>query len=88
MPLKLFFITYSIKSCREEYFMTAQKLVSDLAIAERNTKHMLKYHELNFAEEIREIFEKYKVSTYLDLVEKYPQRCLELRALAIKENLI
>ena len=68
--------------------MTTQKLLTDLAIAERNTKHMLKYHDLNFAEEIREVFDKYKVSTYLDLVEKYPQRSLELRALAIKENLL
>jgi hypothetical protein len=68
--------------------MTTQKLLTDLAIAERNTKHMLKYHELTFAEEIRDVFEKYKVSTYMDLVEKFPQRSLELRALAIKENLI
>ncbi|HOO70983.1 MAG TPA: hypothetical protein PK926_04410 [Spirochaetota bacterium] len=68
--------------------MTTQKLLTDLAIAERNTKHMLKYHDLNFAEEIRDVFDKYKVSTYLDLVEKYPQRSLELRALAIKENLL
>ncbi|HPR47049.1 MAG TPA: hypothetical protein PK341_03575 [Spirochaetota bacterium] len=68
--------------------MTTQKLLTDLAIAERNTKHMLKYHDLNFAEEIRDVFDKYKVSTYLDLVEKYPQRSLKLRALAIKENLL
>ena len=68
--------------------MTTQQLLTDLAIAERNTKHMLKYHEIKFAEEIRDAFDRYKISTYLDLVEKYPQRSLELRALAIKENLI
>ena len=68
--------------------MTTQQLLSDLAVAERNTKHILKYHEISFAEEIRDAFEKYRISTYLDLVEKYPQRSLELRALAIKENLL
>jgi hypothetical protein len=68
--------------------MTTQQLLTDLAVAERNTKHMLKYHEIKFADEIRDVFDRYKVSTYLDLVEKFPQRSLELRALAIKENLL
>ena len=68
--------------------MTTQQLLTDLAVAERNTKHMLKYQEISFAEEIRDAFERYRLSTYLDLVEKYPKRSLELRALAIKENLL
>jgi len=68
--------------------MSEQQLLTDLAVAERNTKGKLKYYQLRFAEEIRDAFTKNNVNTYFDLVRKDLKKALELRELALKENLL
>lgn len=68
--------------------MSEQQLLTDLAIAERNTKNKLKYYQLRFADEIRDAFLTNNVNTYFDLVRKDLDRALELRDLALRENLL
>ncbi len=68
--------------------MSEQQLLTDLAIAERNTKSKLKYYQLRFADEIREAFAANNVNSYFDLVRKDLGRALELRDLAVRENLL
>ena len=68
--------------------MEAQKLLSDLAIAERNSDIALKYNRLRYSNEVSNIFADINVATYYDLVRKDVRKALYLRKLAVKEHLL
>jgi len=68
--------------------MEAQKLLTDLAVAERNTNIELKLNRLRFANEVSNVFASNNVNTYYDLVTNNTREALVLRKLAVKEHLL
>ncbi len=68
--------------------MEARKLLSDLACAERNMEVDLKYNRLRYANEVSNVFEINKVSTYYDLVLRNMKEAMKLRKLAKRERLL
>ncbi len=68
--------------------MEARKLLSDLACAERNMEVDLKYNRLRYANEVSNVFETNKVSTYYDLVLRNMKEAMKLRKLAKRERLL
>ncbi|PKL41213.1 MAG: hypothetical protein CVV44_00835 [Spirochaetae bacterium HGW-Spirochaetae-1] len=68
--------------------MTAQQLLCDLAIAERNMEVQLKYNRLRYSNEVSNMFTVNDVSTYYDLIQKNIRQALALRRLAKREHLL
>jgi hypothetical protein len=68
--------------------MSEQKLFTDLAIAERNSKRNVNKKKIHFALEVREAFIKNNVDSFLDLVRKDIKTALQLHELASREQLL
>ena len=68
--------------------MLEQQLLTELAVAERNTTHNLRFNRLRYAKEVTDAFTTKNVSSYYDLVRRDAKIALQLRELAIRENLI
>jgi len=76
------------KNSGKEHIMEAQQLLSELAIAERNSEVDLKYNRLRYANEVSNVFATNNVTTYYDLVKINARQAFYLRKLAIKEHLL
>ena len=68
--------------------MLEQQLLTELAVAERNTSYELRYNRLRFTNEVMKVFSLEKVSSYFDLIRTDVKKALELRDIAKKEKLI
>ena len=68
--------------------MTEQELLTDLAVAERNMKQKSIVYSVNFFNRISDAFKITNASSFADLVNSDLMLALELRDLAVKENLI
>ena len=73
---------------KKEYVMLEKQLLTELALAERNSTHELRYNRLRYANEVSNVFTMINVTTYFDLIRTDAKRALELRKLAKRENLI
>ena len=68
--------------------MGEQELLTDLAVAERNTKGKRCLEKIYFAEEVRHAFVQNHVETYMDLVRVDMSEALRLRNMAVREHLL
>jgi len=68
--------------------MEEQQLLTDLAIAEKNMRSKLKFGRPEFADELTDAFREYHVESFLDLVRADMHKAIELRQLAVKEELL
>ena len=68
--------------------MNVQELITDLAVAERRIKDVIKFRDINYGHEVDDAFEKHHIRTYYDLLQVDLEKALDLRDLAIKEKLI
>lgn len=68
--------------------MNEQKLITDLAIAEKNVISRVGHKNISFGLEVINTFEKFNVKTYYDLLHTDYNAAVRLRKLAIKEKLL
>ena len=68
--------------------MLEQQLLTDLAVAEKNSWSMIKFYDVSYVDEVNYAFQKNNVFSYFDLVQVDLRKAMELRKIAIGERLL
>ncbi len=65
-----------------------KKLLTDLVIADMNIKSRSKVSKISFNDEVRKVFKFYQINSYFDLILFDTDKAMELRNLAVNEQLL
>lgn len=65
-----------------------KKLLTDLVVADMNIKSISKIRKISFNDEVRKVFKEYQINSYFDLIRFDADKAIELRKLAVNEQLL